>query len=886
LGGEAAVAYTYKLYDKRNDGQQEERAGGYTGEELNEMTTFQLRGICQKERLVEGVIGGLEREGLIRTILKFRNAEEARLIDSFRKGGFERLQETLKRYLGTPLPDDGSIEIPAKVTLYSGMEVNRTDGYRVKAASAITESNVLIVNDHLELCGILNLVRDGRGQASFYLKAGKTAEIRQSGNRSYSLLFFRKQDSEYLYKTYYASKPMPPASLYYWKIPVADLEIRQPEETGAVLAIDFGTTNTTAGAYLDSGYVSSPGIHDQMNGRVHLDRINLVAFPGITEEESIELLPAAVAVADCSAPDHITYTFGSSALAMAKRNGYGSQSALFRGIKRWVNDYKKTEEVTDPSGNAATVSRADIIRAYMLYIIRTAEHQFKCRFRNLHISAPVKLKEQFSRMFKEILPEYRLETDYALDEGMAVLYNTIAEQIGRNGFAEGETHQALVIDCGGGTTDLSSCRFSIEDGQLSYKIDIHTTYENGDTNFGGNNITFRILQYMKIAFADYYRNGTGADIDTLITVPGADLFRYVDEHGAAAVYQTFEERYSQAESVIPTRFKEYENESREDYLRVRGNFHQLWEMAEEMKKEFYRKTGILRNRFHSGAGDGREHDLKLTHVERWCLSLQDNGRFREVHELPDIVFNIQEINQLIRGDIYGIVRKFLEDFYQNGQLQNYSMIKLSGQSCRIDVFREALKEFVPGRSIEFRQKAEDSGKVPELKLACLKGAIRFLHARKTGAIEASITGHAPAVPYSVSAFTHNNREKVLIDCHERLNRAQGFISRPAGVEEVELFLKDAEGNVRQRYVYMNAPAAYKPVTFEDIAEVYGDRIPQDDTDSIANGEVKFFIFSGGDNWGFHAVPVSRASDQLQLGESRYFAFENDLSELDFFDGLK
>ena len=161
----------------------------------------------------------------------------------------------------------------------------------------------------------------------------------------------------------------------------------------------------------------------------------------------------------------------------------------------------------DANGNTALVPRSQILREFMLYIIRMAEHQFKCRFKHLHISSPVKLKTQFLDMFRAILPEYQIETEHALDEGMSVLYNTIANQIENNSFLDGKEYKALVIDCGGGTTDLSSCKFRIEDGHISYKIDIHTTYENGDTNFGGNNITYRIFQFMKIVFANYYSRG-------------------------------------------------------------------------------------------------------------------------------------------------------------------------------------------------------------------------------------------------------------------------------------------------------------------------------------------------------------------------------------------
>ena len=187
------------------------------------------------------------------------------------------------------------------------------------------------------------------------------------------------------------------------------------------------------------------------------------------------------------------------------------------------------------------------------------------------------------------------------------------------------------------------------------------------------------------------------------------------------------------------------------------------------------------------------------------------------------------------------MREFLEEFYENGILSDYSIIKLTGQSCKIDAFREALKEFVPGRSIEFRQKAENIGKVPELKLACLRGALRYLNAKKIGMIETEVTNHAPVVPYAVSAFTHNRQEKLLISSLERLNQIHGTISRPWGVKEVEFFLTGSDNHTSYKYTYFNRQEEYVPALYENIAMHYQDKIPQDETDSITNGEVKFFV---------------------------------------------
>ncbi|MED1724769.1 molecular chaperone [Brevibacillus parabrevis] len=880
---------SYKLHIQKGSMDVPRNETTYTRDELMEMTTFQLRNICYKEKLVGSVVNNLDREGLLNTILRFRSAEESLFIESDTTGGFERIEAALHAYLNTPLPGADSIKIPAKMSLYAGLAVDRLDGYRVESAQGLAESNVLLVNDCMELCGIFQLRKEADKQGRYMLFSHKDVPWRKTVNQSYSLLFFRKQDSDYLYKAYTEDKPLPPVNLHYYKVPVTDLEIRELEETDAVLAIDFGTSSTTAGAFLDHQYVSAPSSNDLLNGRIKLNAINYVAFPDTTQktEEWIEVLPTVVQVADCSVAQDVRYHIGYEALRQMKKNGYSSHATVFFGLKRWVNSYHKLEEVMDSQGNTAMVKRSDILRQYLLHVIQTAEHQFKCRFRHLHITSPVKLKTQFIEMFTDILPEYRIESQDALDEGMAVLFNTIADQIDKDSFLDGETYQALVIDCGGGTTDLSSCRFRIEDGHISYRIDISTTYENGDTNFGGNNITYRIMQFMKIVFADYYSKGRHVtDIDQLIDIPGSEIFRHVDEFGVDAVYEQFERRYREAEALLPTCYKAYENKSRDDYQRVRNNFHFLWDLADHMKKEFFRQTGILRNRFTAEGEQRQEQDLKLTAVERWVLSIREDGRFRDVYDLPDVVFNSKEINHLIKADIYEILRVFLDDFYQEGKLADFSIIKLTGQSCRIDVFREALKEFVPGRSIEFRQRSEDAGKVPDLKLSCLRGALRYQSAKKAGFIEAQITNHAPVVPYSVTAFTHNRQERILIRSQEKLSQVHGAISRPYGVSEVEFFLKESDGLLRKRYLYTDDRSAYKPVLYEEIQAKYASHIPQEETDSIQNGEVKFFVFSGGSEWGFHVVPVARQNEQLLLGKKVFFAFESDLSELDFFDGMK
>lgn len=873
----------------------------YRQKELEEMTTFQLREICTKEKIIKGITNPLNRYELIETIIRYRGEKETLLIHKFCQGGYERIEQVIQKKLGSVLKDEGTIRNPARFIVYNDLDLSLYDQYQVEidhqkkddiskaVVNRLGESNVLLVGENNELCGIFNLVGDGKTPEKFYLCKGKDIQLQMKNHRHYSLLYFEKKESDYLYNSYYDIKQANISVLHYYKIPLADIEVRTSEETEAILSIDFGTSNTTAGTYLDYHYIPNTDSQGILNGRNVLDAINIVQFLDTTKEQKewSPLLPTAVSVLDCSDPQHVQYQFGYEAKKANKIKYYDETFSIFYEIKRWVNSYEQQQEITDKQGHIASVCRKEIIREYLLYVIRCAQQRFKCRFRKLHLTSPVKLKAQFSKMFREILPEYEIDTQQMLDEGTAVVYNTIANLIEKQRFYDNEVLSALIIDCGGGTTDLSSCSFSIHNDAVAYDVAIKTTYENGDTNFGGNNITYRIMQHIKIMFATYYSANKTVKINDLITVPTEDIFRYVDEYGKEKVYETLEQEYDKAEVIIPTKFKHYENRTREEYFMVKNNFYFLFDIADQLKKQFYISDSVIRNRFQSNYEE-EDEDLKITRIERWNLVVNTGERLEYNHSFPDVIFNIKEIELLLKADIYEIVNKFLYEFYRNNTLSSYSIIKLTGQSCRIDIFREALKEFIPGRNIEFKYHGNDTTSITELKLACVKGAIQYVNASKIGYTNVSLEYCTPMIPYSVSGFTHENQEKMLIYSLDQEQR-YGFLSRNKSISHLELFLKDGSGKLQHRYSYQNDYREYRPVLYEEIAEKYAEYahyIIQDDTDDIVDTEVKFFVFAANDQWGFYLLPIAREGNQLFMGREEFYTFENDVWEVDFFDGTK
>lgn len=890
---------SYTLYLNPTEGKKQTNT--YSRKELEEMTTHQLREICTKETIIKGITNPLNRYELIETILRYRGEKEALFIRKEREGGLERLEEILKRKKGTLLKDKGTIRNPAKLILYRGLDLSLFDAYQVEIdrvkrndigktpINHLGESNVLLVSEEGKICSILNLVSDGRSQPKFYLERDRSQPIYEGEHKFYYLLFFEKKESDYLYNAYYNIPQKSFAALNYYKIPLVDLEIRQVEETGAILSIDFGTSNTTAGTYLDYGYIKNHDNNDILNKTVVLDDINIVQFLDHTKGEKrwLPLLPTIACARDCSNPEEIEFDFGYDARRDTQIKYYDESFSIFYEMKRWVNSYHQLQEVTDKQGNTAKIQRGQIIRQYLLYVIHCAEQRFKCRFKNLHLTSPVKQKMQFNQMFQEILYDYNIEADQMLDEGSAVIYNTIHNLMEKKRYYDGEVVSALIIDCGGGTTDLSSCDFSISNDNVSYKVDIQTTYENGDTNFGGNNITYRFMQYIKIMFARHYSGQKLLHIDDLITVASEDIFRFVDEFGKEAVYEQLEEEYQKAEAVIPTMFKNYENHTRDEYFMVKNNFYFLFDIAERMKKKFYKSDGVVRNSFQA-TYEKEGEDLRITRIERWNLVVREGEKLTYNHNFPDIVFNIKEIELLLKADIYEIVNKFLDEFYQNKTLSDFSIIKLTGQSCRIDVFREALKEFVPGKSVEFKQQSREKTSIMDLKLTCVRGAIQYVNAKKMGYTTVNLIYRMPAIPYSISGYTHEGEEKMLIYSLDR-QQVWGYLSRHSNIRQLELFLKDGSGNLKYRYTYHSREEDYSPYTYEEIIEkrpLYEECLPQADMDTIEEDEVKFFIYAAKDQWGFFLLPIKRRNAQLYVGREEFYAFENDCWEMDFFDGLK
>lgn len=858
-------------------------------EELRRKSYYEMYQIALKEKLIQIYVDNPTREELIGILMKYRGIRPNYVINKFNENGLEYIQDLFDEKLSTRFHHENKIKVPHKIVMYKGLNLTREDNYKVKIPEGVGKGNAFLVNGNNYICGIFQLEKDLESKEIYYLVSKKELmRIENLKNNKFSLIFFKEEDLLFTHKFYYLKDKKNtnnyPYKLNYYKIEIEHFEIRKLEETNAILCIDFGTTNTTLGAFLDRNYIKDLPTNDILNGNVKINEINYVKFDD-GERNFKEIIPTMAYVQECSNKNDIKYLFGYEALKKLEKNDYITIGSLFYGLKNWVHNHDDEEKIIDEYGNIQYVKRRDIIKKYLEYIVERAEYLFKCKFKKIHASSPVKLKEQFLNMFEEIFESnnknYEIIRKNSMDEAIAVLYNTIENQIKKGKYEEKVEYSALIIDCGGGTTDLAACKYKIEDKNIYYYLDIKTSFENGDENFGGNNLTYRLMQFLKIILGRKYSNQRVISIEELIPYDNSNIYKIIDEYGIEKIFEKMDIEYIKNEKIIPTKYSKFENKMSDEYKKIKNNFFMLWEAAENLKKEFFTLDGRLRTKFDIFNDKEKRNDLHITKLKTWKLHILENGYFNTITTYPDEVFTIKEIEKIVKADIYGMLRKFLNTYYNEGALFEYSLIKLSGQSTKITVFQEVLKEFVPGKMIEYKElDAKDNY---DLKLNCLDGCIKYLNYKKFGHMEVEIKNEVPLVPYSVWIEKYNGEKLEIIKMSRKAKILMNFIDKYSSVMELKLFVHNAEGEMKKELVYKYEDE-YEEKDAEEILVDYKEIFSQNETDTIPNNITRFFIYTDMNNWGFYVVPIRRSENQLYLGRKKYFPYENDLNEISYFDG--
>ena len=98
----------------------------YEKSELELMTTYQLREICRREKIMNGVIHPLDKEELIQTIMRYMGKRQDFLICDRKKGGEERVEEFLKNTRIVIKPSE-ELYCQSQILAYEGLSIEYYD---------------------------------------------------------------------------------------------------------------------------------------------------------------------------------------------------------------------------------------------------------------------------------------------------------------------------------------------------------------------------------------------------------------------------------------------------------------------------------------------------------------------------------------------------------------------------------------------------------------------------------------------------------------------------------------------------------------------------------------------------------------------------------------
>ncbi len=607
-----------------------------------------------------------------------------------------------------------------------------------------------------------------------------------------------------------------------------EIEYKPFEVTDRPLCIDFGTSNTSAGSY---------GIKDDKKDEAEIVHfIDVTVTPNNTEAV---FLPTIVYVDDCSDPENIKYLFGYEAKKRIEEEHYEMKASVYYEIKRWMSSADEEEDIRDNNNNKAKPKKSAIIKAYLDYVIEASEQYFGTKFNEIHFSAPVKLKELFINTFTKMYEGEKKITsvEESIDEGIAIVYNKIIELIypEDKNIPSVNKKSIMIMDCGGGTTDLASCYYEFDKNDIGTKLRLDTCFENGNSNFGGNNITYRIMQLLKIKIASKIKEGLiegDGNAASLIDRSENDILglieskmetgRYDSDNANRDIYGKFLDNYLKAEKVVPTRFvdnKIYRGDV--SLKKIKRNFFYLWRQAERIKIEFFKKNEKV-------SMDEEDTFISMDSKENYYLYVSENGELKKkMNPFGHVEVTIREINLVISGDIYsllvGVFQKGeLKSFKQN--VDSFDYYKLSGQSCKISLFSELIKEYIPGRKLRpapgvSARVTNDNGS-EALKLDCVRGCINYIKDQRRSEMKVILNQKNPEIIYDV--MIKGNHEKdicKLFDCSQP-NKVLMDISY-GNTKEYKLVVQGRDGGCEREFEFklVDTPDGKDPTkTSEEIKE--------------------------------------------------------------------
>ena len=334
--------------------------------------------------------------------------------------------------------------------------------------------------------------------------------------------------------------------------------------------------------------------------------------------------------------------------------------------------------------------------------------------------------------------------------------------------------------------------------------------------------------------------------------------------------------YQACEELIPTKFEGIIADN--DNVNIKRNFYFLWQFAEQIKMEFYREDKVI--------VDKRTYlDLKALAKSSYLYAYKDGELEKINNPMDDLEISITEIQKLICGDIYMLLCELLP---KDADEMDYYF--LSGQSCKIKLFNDLLKEFVAGKKLRTRCiNGDQQSRDLELKLKCIKGSINFMAGNASGISGmVQIRTDRPAQIYTV-IYEEQKPEKDE-------NAFYGLKPLTDVQTELDLYVRNLNDNSTQEVKRIKIPPIDMTtdytcaelinrdggIYFENEQQklAFEERISK----KMGNGERYSLVLPSRDGYGYYVVFLQYEDGKYYLSDDIHMSFEEGMHS--FFDGSK
>lgn len=268
------------------------------------------------------------------------------------------------------------------------------------------------------------------------------------------------------------------------------------------------------------------------------------------------------------------------------------------------------------------------------------------------------------------------------------------------------SQNVLVLDIGGGTTDLALIELTLEDktpffadhedrglGGRYYKLTPKLLGSSGHLQLGGELITLRIFRLLKVAIADFLLTAiTNGDIESdkledLINselnerfledgkFKSGSLLKCVDKENPEGDV-AFKDALDTAEKVLPTRWQQAPQRLQ--------TFYTLWDYAEAAKLKLGQKL----------PGDGSLLTFTLSEQQISEILAQSAVKFQII--IPDAISITIDSQQFERAAIsaikeaIGIAKGLMESRLNADNKQKVDWLILSGKTCNLDLVQKQI----------------------------------------------------------------------------------------------------------------------------------------------------------------------------------------------------